>query len=352
MDAIVKLAYAMKKKYFEKGTVIAKDGSFVQGTWFIIRGKVLVSKEYDIPSDSKCELQVVKSLRALMDSQKKGQVEIAYLRDKDMFGLIELSNKCRKLGRTYTSVEPTEVYVAENDTLLRLLKEQTKTKQLIALIAKSRSDWESQRVRCVSVYPSFNPALPAMWRDISNYVLRLESGMCQKELFERKLKSQKIFRHLREARELRRQPTGKQSPFKAHNPADRAKQADDRCVQALGLAVGMEDRQLESSVSTVRSLISDKRYGTARGRSILLENNVAQQSTTNTSSGRVVSLDDDNMGDEDFIQSHDVHCELVRKMGQKDPIKLMLNRANRKDTLNLLAEHAGISFDQFHPNGT
>jgi hypothetical protein len=364
MDQIVKLAYAMKQRECGKGEVFAKEGGLVEYTWFIVTGKVKITTQYEVPIEE--SLQLTKkgmSLRAAFASKEKADVEVAYVRDKDMLGLVELANRFRKQRRTFTAVEPTTMYFAETDVLTKLLQGQPKTKELVAKLAQTRRDWESLRKHYLEAYPSLNPTLPVAWKDMSKYILQRESGMTRQEIKARKEKSYEIFRRLREARELRRPATGKQAISDHLSPGRnaveaRVEKADEKCLRALELAAELKDERLESRIGTVRTLLSAKDYGSVSSWS---RPNTAStlQTRQNHSSQRVgrergsteEKLDafeecKEEMENDKRLVADDWHSEKARQIADASPTKLLLDKSNRRQTLALLAENAGFSFDR------
>ena len=90
MDMLVKLAYAMKKKVFDTGSVIIQQGDRIEHLWIIADGKVRISHNVIPPSSIDTLRSGGSNVRGRNRQPKQPiTVDVADLFERDCIGLIE-----------------------------------------------------------------------------------------------------------------------------------------------------------------------------------------------------------------------------------------------------------------------
>lgn len=116
MDQLVKLAYAMKKKSFEKGSHIIIQGERMEHLWLIKSGSVRISHKVVPPNSIKLKKVVHSELSHGSGGSRKQPkqpitVDIADLGPKDCFGLIEsMEESVKKSQRDACCNAATEMF--------------------------------------------------------------------------------------------------------------------------------------------------------------------------------------------------------------------------------------------------
>ncbi len=221
-DQLIKLAYAMKKKSYIDGAVIACEGQQIEFLYMIQRGRVMVRSaikggtsnnknstgtgstnyEYKRPLDSDRGSNNIKNI----PPETPQNVDIAILGDGDVICLVEAATKSKKMRRTIVAVtETTDTFVIPMYKFLHtFLAHQEKTKKLIHKMADKRRHWESLRLDYAIKFPSMPRKLPKDWKQMSLYVLHPDSVLTAVERRQQKEKQALVSRKLREARSLYR----------------------------------------------------------------------------------------------------------------------------------------------------
>ena len=111
MDQLVKLAYSMKKKCFDKGCIIVEQGERMDQLWIIKQGLVRVSHRV-IPANSIDDIQRgIRSGRKERKSNEPVTVDIADLGATDAIGLVEsIEESVKKSHREVTALSKTEIF--------------------------------------------------------------------------------------------------------------------------------------------------------------------------------------------------------------------------------------------------
>ena len=215
-DQLIKLAYAMKKKSYTDGAVIASEGEHIEFLYIIQRGRVMVrsavkggatisnnkSSTSKRPLDSAQDSNNNKNI----PSESPQNVDIAILGDGDVIGLVEAATKSKKMRRTIVAAtETTDTFVVPMYKFLHtFLAHQEKTKKLVHKMADKRRHWESLRLDYAIKFPSMPRKLPKDWKQMSLYVLHPDSVLTAVERRQQKEKQALVSRKLREARSLYR----------------------------------------------------------------------------------------------------------------------------------------------------
>lgn len=101
-DELVKMAYAMKKRTYKKGTLIAKQGDRLEFVEMILKGKIKVLQR--LPNTGAKTSGVL---------SEEVTVEIAELECNDMFGIVEVIGNFKKMKTEAQAVSTVETYVIQ-----------------------------------------------------------------------------------------------------------------------------------------------------------------------------------------------------------------------------------------------
>jgi len=105
MDQLVKMAYAMKKKSFEKGATIVQQGERMEHLWVIKMGNIRISHKV-IPPNT-----IQKGSKGTSRAKHPINVDIADLGAKDLIGLIEsMEESAKKSQREAVALTRTETF--------------------------------------------------------------------------------------------------------------------------------------------------------------------------------------------------------------------------------------------------
>ena len=121
-DQLIKLAYAMKKKSYPEGAVIASEGEHIEFLYIIQRGRVMVRSAVKGGSttssnksstgtgstnyEHKRPLDSARGSNNNIPSENPQNVDIAILGDGDVIGLVEAATKSKKMRRTLLPMKP------------------------------------------------------------------------------------------------------------------------------------------------------------------------------------------------------------------------------------------------------
>ena len=171
MDQLVKLAYAMKKKTFEKGSVIVQQGERMENLWIIQEGRVRISHIVIPPSSidtiqQGCRKQPKESIT----------VDVANLGAHDAIGLVESieeSISLKKSNRNAIALVATEVFFVPLSFFKPFLKD-SRTHAVVEQVAERRQTWETLRRDYAIKFPKMSMKLPKEVESMSKY------SMCRK----------------------------------------------------------------------------------------------------------------------------------------------------------------------------
>ncbi|GMH68873.1 hypothetical protein TrST_g3172 [Triparma strigata] len=242
MDQLVKLAYAIKRKDFEKGGLLAKQGDRADNIFMVIKGKIRVqiSSESHLTDDHGSKVGVTNKL-----------VEIAELGENDIFGLVEGFDNKRKMKRTGLAVVATEVYVCSLSQFTAMVSALPKTLMLVQKVVQKRKDWEKLRTDYAKAFQTMKCSLPNNATEMSKYSLSKESAMSESELKDLKEKKTQLFQFLREARSSYRAAVTK---IKAKNHAQAVKElakAEEQCRKAMAIANSINEDDLKAQAQDI-----------------------------------------------------------------------------------------------------
>ncbi|GMH79333.1 hypothetical protein TL16_g08108 [Triparma laevis f. inornata] len=256
IDQLVKLAYAIKRKDYEKGDLLAKQGDRVENIFMVIKGKVRVqiSSETHLVDAHGSKVGITNKL-----------VEIAELGENDIFGLVEGFDNKRKMKRTGVAVVATEVYVCSLSQFTSMVSALPKTLMLVQKVVQKRKDWEKLRTDYAVNFPTMKCCLPANATDMSKYSLSKESAMSETELKDLKEKKNQLFQFLREARSSYRAAVTKIKAKNHHHAVRELAKAEEQCRKALLLANSINEADLKEQAQDIMDEVCEqKRIQTIR----------------------------------------------------------------------------------------
>ena len=170
MDQLVKLAYAMKKKSFEKGSVIVQQGERMENLWIIQEGRVRISHNV-IPPSSIDTIQ-----RGRKQPKEPITVDVANLGAHDAIGLVESideSISLKKSNRNAIALVAAEVFFVPLTFFKPFLKD-SRTHAVVEQVAERRKAWEMLRRDYAIKFPKMSMKLPKDVESMSKY------SMCRK----------------------------------------------------------------------------------------------------------------------------------------------------------------------------
>lgn len=175
MDQLVKLAYAMKKKSFEKGSVIVQQGERMENLWIIQEGRVRISHNVIPPSSINTIQQGIRN-GSRRQSKEPITVDIANLGAHDAIGLVESieeSISLKKSNRNAIALVATEVFFVPLSFFKPFLKD-SRTHAVVEQVAERRRTWEMLRRDYSIKFPKMSMKLPKDVESMSKY------SMCRK----------------------------------------------------------------------------------------------------------------------------------------------------------------------------
>jgi CRP-like cAMP-binding protein len=237
MDDLVKTAYSMKKKTYEKGTIIATQGEYFENIVMLKSG--VLSVYLRVPRNGSSS----KSSHCYEDDIK---IDIAELKERDVFGLVEVKEKCKKNMREALAITSVEAFVIQASTFHGLLRYQPKTFKLIDRVAQKRMNWEKLRKEFAMKFSSSMPlTLPKNVVEISNYRLSDLSILSEREIRIREEKKKALNRSMRKIRLLQREESSRA-------------QLQSICEEAIKISTELNDKvKRQYALSIINSLSQD-----------------------------------------------------------------------------------------------
>jgi len=175
MDQLVKLAYAMKKKSFEKGSVIVQQGDRMENLWIIQEGRVRISHNVIPPSSIDTIQQGIRN-GGRKQPKEPITVDVANLGANDAIGLVESieeSITLKKSNRNAIAMVATEVFFVPLSFFKPFLKD-SRTHAVVEQVAERRITWETLRRDYAIKFPKMSMKLPKDVESMSKY------SMCRK----------------------------------------------------------------------------------------------------------------------------------------------------------------------------
>ena len=172
MDQLVKLAYAMKKKSFEKGSVIIQQGERMENLWLIQEGRVRISHNVIPPSS----IDTIQRGGGRNQPKEPITVDVANLGANDAIGLVESieeSITLKKSNRNAIAMVATEVFFVPLSFFKPFLQD-SRTHAVVEQMAERRKTWETLRRDYAIKFPKMSMKLPKDVESMSKY------SMCRK----------------------------------------------------------------------------------------------------------------------------------------------------------------------------
>eukprot|EP00585_Thalassiosira_rotula_P001755 CAMPEP_0196134162 /NCGR_PEP_ID=MMETSP0910-20130528/3125_1 /TAXON_ID=49265 /ORGANISM="Thalassiosira rotula, Strain GSO102" /LENGTH=442 /DNA_ID=CAMNT_0041393993 /DNA_START=36 /DNA_END=1364 /DNA_ORIENTATION=- len=164
MDQLVKIAYVMKKRCFDKGSVIIQQGERMEHLWIIKSGTVRIIQK-GIRND-------VNARNGRRNSKEPVSVDIADLGAKDMIGLIEcIDESAKKSQREAIVLTASELFFVPLSFFRPLLVQDACTFSLAEQVVERRRKWAEIRKEYAAKFPKMSMKLPKDAASMSNYAM-------------------------------------------------------------------------------------------------------------------------------------------------------------------------------------
>ena len=250
-DQLIKLAYAMKKKTYAEGTVLVREGGeHFEFVYFIRKGRVKVQSAIKggtckNGTGMSCQKRPFSAIHSEKNANKKNDlsatetergIDIAFLGNGEMVGLVEIATKSKKMRRTIIATKRTDVFVVPVFAFYAFLAHQDKTREFIEKMAKKRMDWEALRLDYAAKFPTMPHTLPKKWARMSSYMLHPDSILTEVERRRQNVMQTIETRKLREAKARYRVAT--METFSGGKRAEDLAKAEALCQEARGGASG------------------------------------------------------------------------------------------------------------------
>ncbi len=133
MDELVKLAYAMRKKYYNKGCIVSKQGDRVDSIAMVKKGNVKIvhrmvkqrTNKILSPLDTRRD-----SLSLANQSSSESvdiAVDIAELGAHDLIGVVETITNAKKMRNEAFAQNQVEIFFIQTNIFTSFLKHERKT---------------------------------------------------------------------------------------------------------------------------------------------------------------------------------------------------------------------------------
>jgi CRP-like cAMP-binding protein len=173
MDQLVKMAYAMKKKQFDPGAEVVKQGERVEYCWLIKEGAVRISHRVNATKGRKTRGH--SSYVDVRDGapEQSITVDIADLRANDCIGLVEsMDEQTRKSQRDAVTLCSAELYFLPMSFFRSMISQDATTSALIEKVVQRRKKWEFIRREYALKFPTMSMTLPKGATSLSHYAIR------------------------------------------------------------------------------------------------------------------------------------------------------------------------------------
>jgi hypothetical protein len=175
------------------------------------------------------------------------KVDIAELREQDIFGLVEITDNSKKMRREALASTCVEAFIIQANTFRSFFRNQPKTLKLIERVAQKRMNWEKVRRDFAMKFSSMPLTLPKNAIKISNYHLSHLSILSEREMKIREEKRKTLNRSMREIRLLQRSESSCSSV-----------QLENICKEVINLSSELNDKvKRQHALSIIKALKQD-----------------------------------------------------------------------------------------------
>jgi len=232
MEDLVKMAYSMKKKTYERGTTIATQGEYFENVILLKSGvlsvRIRIARNGPSTKSSNCNENEIK-------------VDIAELKENDIFGLVEVIENSKKMKREAFASTSIDAFVIQANTCIGLFRDQPKTFKLLQRVAQKRINWERLRKDyALKFFSSMPLTLPKNAAKISNYHMSDLAILSERDLKLRERKQKVLNRTIRQIRLLQR----------SEGSCLRV-QLESLCKEAINLSMELNDKVKHQHASSV-----------------------------------------------------------------------------------------------------
>jgi signal-transduction protein with cAMP-binding, CBS, and nucleotidyltransferase domain len=236
MEDLVKMAYSMKKKTYERGTTIATQGEYFENVILLKSGVLTV------------RIRITKngsSTKSSNSNENEIKVEIAEIKENDIFGLVEVIENSKKMKREAFATTSIDAFVIQANTFIGLFRDQPKTFKLLQRVAQKRINWERLRKDyALKFFSSMPLTLPKNAAEISNYHMSELAILSERDLKLREKKQKVLNRTIRQIRLLQRS-----------DGSCLGVQLESLCKEAINLSIELNDKvKHQHALSVLKSL--------------------------------------------------------------------------------------------------
>ena len=178
MDQLIKMAYAMKKRQYEKGSVIIRQGERMEYCWLIKEGAVRISHRVNASQGRK---SVRQSRTSYVDERNEAAeqsliVDVADLGSPDCIGLVEsMDDNARKSQRDAVALSSTtELFFLPMTFFRSMISQDVKTLSIIEKVVHRRKKWEYIRREYAIKFPTMSMRLPKGAVTLAQYAIRTD----------------------------------------------------------------------------------------------------------------------------------------------------------------------------------
>ena len=145
MDELVKLAYSMRKKSYNKGSLILKQGDRVDSVAILKKGSVKIVHKMNkqranksLPYNGRKESIISNSSKAAVETVEVS-VDIAEVGPSDLLAVVEAMINSKKMRNNVFAQNPTEAFFVQTNMFISFLKHEKKTLAYLEKLGKETS---------------------------------------------------------------------------------------------------------------------------------------------------------------------------------------------------------------------
>lgn len=142
MDELVKLAYSMRKKSYNKGSLILKQGDRVDSVALLKKGSAKIVHKMNkqrsnksLPYNGRKESIISNSSKAAVETIEVS-VDIAEVGPSDLLGVVEAMINSKKMRNDAFAQNPTEAFFVQTKMFMSFLKHEKKTLAYLEKLGK------------------------------------------------------------------------------------------------------------------------------------------------------------------------------------------------------------------------
>ena len=256
MDQLVKMGYAMKKKQYSKGSVLVRQGDRADIVWILEKGKVSIVQH--VQSEHRKRGQERRHRTSADGLPSDRVIDIAEICGNDIFGLVEVFSKSKKMKREGRVLQNLDVFIIPSLTFVSFMDQEPETAALLEKVVQKRVKWENLRKDYARRFSSMPFSLPQNASSMSNYSISQESVMSDTQIKYRKEQDLVLFRHMREARACFRSAISKAKNLKLKEASEEMNKASEYSLEARAFAEEMGDEKRKEQAHDLQKETAEK----------------------------------------------------------------------------------------------